>query len=132
MYPDQQEDIKELQLYEHGKEGADAVKWTAKVFVNVRVVLTENKTHTVKLSFHADERAVWVAETIAEMFGEHKYSVSFFSDAQKINLNDKMGDLQIGFIDENSLNSNCGTTILCLKGGIDQPKVWHRFTNVDN
>lgn len=70
-----------MHLYEQGKEGTDAVKWTAKVFVNVRVVLTENKTHTVKISFHADERAVWVAETIAEMFGEHKYSVSFFSDA---------------------------------------------------
>lgn len=40
----QEEEIKEIYLYEHGKEGTDAVRWTAKVYVNVRVVLTENKT----------------------------------------------------------------------------------------
>ena len=82
-------------------------------------MLTENKSQTVKLAFHADVQAVWVAETIAEMFGEHKYSVSFFTNASKINLNDKLGDLQIGFTDESSTTSNCHSTILCLKGGED-------------
>lgn len=40
----QDDEVKNLHLYEQGKEGTDAVRWTAKVYVNVRIVLTENKT----------------------------------------------------------------------------------------
>ena len=40
----QEDEVKNLHLYEQGKEGTDAVRWTAKVYVNVRIVLTENKS----------------------------------------------------------------------------------------
>ena len=38
-----------------------------------------------------------IAEQIADLFGETKYSISFFVAGQKINLNDKLADLNIGY-----------------------------------
>ena len=45
---------------------------------------------TMTLTVQADDKAMAIADQIAEIFGETKYSISFFSAGQKINLNDKV------------------------------------------
>ena len=52
---------------------------------------------TMTLTAQADDKAMAIAEQIADLFGETKYSVSFFTAGQKINLNDKLADLNIGY-----------------------------------
>ena len=49
------------------------------------------------LSVLADDKAMAIAEQIADLFGETKYSISFFMGGQKINLNDKLADLNLGY-----------------------------------
>lgn len=59
------------------------------------------------------------------MFGETKYSISFFYKAAKINLNDRLADIGLGW-STNETEDPLGT-ILCLKGGVDAPKIFLRF-----
>ena len=84
---------------------------------------------TMTLTVQADDKAMAIADQIAEIFGETKYSISFFSAGQKINLNDKVADLNIGYYKNPDNQEN---KILCLKGGVDAPKVFHRFKHVDS
>lgn len=51
----------------------------------------------ITLSASADDKAMAIAEQIADLFGETKYSISFFMSGQKINLNDKLADLNLGY-----------------------------------
>jgi hypothetical protein len=69
-----------------------------------------------------------VAEQIADLFAETKYSISFFYNSQKINLNDRIADIGIGYFGKDTGNN----TMLCLKGGIDAPKIFNRFKQVDS
>ena len=81
------------------------------------------------LTVQADDKAMAIADQIAEIFGETKYSISFFSAGQKINLNDKVADLNVGYYKNPESQQN---KVLCLKGGVDAPKVFHRFKHVDS
>lgn len=47
-----------------------------------------------------------------------KYNISFFNQERLINLNDRLGDLGLGINNQ---------TILCLKGGVDPPKIFNRL-----
>jgi hypothetical protein len=38
-----------------------------------------------------------VAEHVAELFGETKYSISFFKGGNKIDLNNKLAELGLGY-----------------------------------
>ena len=49
------------------------------------------------LSASADDKVMAIAEQIADLFGETKYSISLFTGGQKINLNDKLADLNLGY-----------------------------------
>ena len=60
-------------------------------------MLSEDKKYNMTLSVCADDKAMIIAEQIADLFGETKYSISFFMGGQKINLNDKLADLNLGF-----------------------------------
>jgi len=61
------------------------------------VILSEEKRVAITLSASADDKAMAIAEQIADLFGETKYSISFFMSGQKINLNDKLADLNLGY-----------------------------------
>lgn len=93
------------------------------------VILSEDKKINMTLSAGADDKAMAIAEQIADLFGETKYSISFFMGGQKINLNDKLADLDIGFYQDPKNQRN---QVLCLKGGVDAPKIFHRFKHVDS
>jgi len=47
----------------------------------------------------------------------------------KIDLNAKIADLGIGFHKD---NKDGGVEILCMKGGVDAPKIFNRFKHVDS
>lgn len=47
----------------------------------------------------------------------------------KIDLNTKIADLGIGFYKDGGKDEN---EILCMKGGVDAPKVFNRFKHVDS
>lgn len=47
----------------------------------------------------------------------------------KIDLNAKIADLGIGFYKGGSKE---GSEILCMKGGVDAPKIFNRFKHVDS
>lgn len=70
-----------------------------------------------------------IADQVADIFGETKYSISFFTAGQKINLNDKLADLNIGYFKDPKFQQN---QVLCLKGGVDAPKIFNRFKHVDS
>lgn len=75
----------------------DATRFTNQISLQVRVILSEDKKVSFTLSASADDKAMAVAEQIADLFGETKYSISFFTGGQKINLNDKLADLNLGY-----------------------------------
>ena len=93
------------------------------------MVLNFDKKYNMTISAHTDDKAMAVAEQLAELFGETKYSISFFMDGQKINLNDKLADLNIGYYKSKEHQQG---QLLCLKGGMDAPKIFHRFKHVDS
>jgi hypothetical protein len=111
--------------------------WTNTVNVNVRSILVEEKKQTVLLKVNANDKAMVIAEQIADLFGETKYSISFFFKKNKINLNDRIADIGLGGLNlkneesTSSLEDTSGT-ILCLKGGVDAPKIFMRFKQVDS
>jgi hypothetical protein len=43
-------------------------------------------------------------------------------------LNEKIAELGLGYFEEINQNEQ---NILCLKGGVDAPKIFHRFKQVD-
>ena len=107
------------------------VAWTTTVNINVRCILSEEKKQTVLLKVNTNDKAMVVAEQIADLFGETKYSISFFYNSSKINLNDRLADIGIGGTGNVTIEDN-QSTILCLKGGVDAPKIFMRFKQVDS
>lgn len=55
--------------------------WTNTVNINVRCILSEEKKQTVLLKVNTNDKAMVIAEQIADLFGETKYSISFFYGA---------------------------------------------------
>ena len=81
------------------------------------------------MSVNSNDKAMVIAEQISELFGETKYSISFFMNSAKIDLNAKIADLGIGYYKDNKESS---VEILCMKGGVDAPKIFNRFKHVDS
>jgi hypothetical protein len=77
-----------------------------------------------------------VAEELGELLGLSKYALTFFFKSEKITLNERLGDREIG-VKSSSLNLGSSSQetdnfLLCLKGGSEGPKPWKRFTHVDD
>ena len=58
------------------------------------------------------------AEQIADLYNETKYSISFFYNGAKINLNQAIATLGLGYADEKDKDES-KSTVLCFKGGVD-------------
>jgi hypothetical protein len=56
-------------------------RWTNTVNINVRSILSEDKKQMVMLKLNVNDKAMVIAEQIADLFGETKYSISFFFNA---------------------------------------------------
>ena len=75
------------------------------------------------MKFNTNDKAMAIAEQVADLFAETKYSISFFYRSCKLNLNERIADIGIGF----HTKDDGSHTMLCLKGGIDAPKIFNRF-----
>lgn len=93
-------------------------------------MVNQEKKQTIEICINTNDKAMAFAEQIADLFGETKYSISFFQKGAQINLNDIIGSIGCGFYGNNIDDPN--GTIYGLKGGVDQPKIFNRFTNTDS
>ena len=69
---DGEESVLELQ-----PEDKDIV-WSTNVQIEARVILTEQSKSTVKIKVNINDKVQKIAECIADLFGETKYSISLF------------------------------------------------------
>lgn len=112
----------------------------------------EGKENMVRLYCNSNDKVMSIAESLSQLFsggindknnknvndrrrhreeegpgggntGITKYNISFFFKERLINLNDKLGDLGLGLQN---------TTVLCLKGGVNPPKIFNRLKQVDS
>ena len=102
---------RELELKDH--EFSDTVTLT------IRVIISEQSRSTIQLSCSCNDKVKAIAEEIAEFFNENKYKLSFVSETKQIKLSDSIAELGI-------------TQLLCLKGGEHGPKIFQRFTTIDD
>src|SRR4051812_45240772 len=105
--------------------------------------MSEDKRFSLIIKKGTNDKIKMVAEELAELLNVTKYSLTFFYRGDKVSLNERLGDRDIGVISKNILtggldsgggpeNSNADTFLLCLKGGNEGPKSWKRFTTVDD
>ena len=69
-----------------------------------------------------------MAEELGEILNLSKYRLTFFFRGDKVNLNERIGDREIG----GKANIESDEFLICLKGGSDGPVTWKRFTHVDD
>ncbi len=70
-----------------------------------------------------------LAEDLGEYLSLSRYELTFFYRGEKVGLNERIGDREIGSISSDNKDDNY---LLCLKGGSEGPKTWKRFTHVDD
>lgn len=98
----------------------------------------EDKRHSLIIKRGANDKLKMVAEELAELLNVTKYSLTFFYKGEQVSLNERLGDKDIGVFNKNIQNNMAGPEnqaenfLLCLKGGNEGPKVWKRFTTVDD
>lgn len=100
----------------------------AEIEVGVRVIMDEEKRFSIILKRPANDKIKSIAEELAELLAISKYSLTFFFNGEKVNLGERLGDRAIG----GSGNNENDNFLLCLKGGSEGPKIWKRFTHVDD
>jgi hypothetical protein len=61
-----------------GSADGQATLFTNQISLQVYVILSEDKKVMLTLPVSADDKAMAIAEQIADLFGETKYSISFF------------------------------------------------------
>jgi hypothetical protein len=98
------------------------------VEVSVRVIMDEEKRFSIILKRAANDKIKSIAEELAELLAISKYSLTFFFRGEKVNLGERLGDRAIG----GRTNNESDDFLLCLKGGSEGPKIWKRFTHVDD
>ena len=67
--------------------------YTTRVSIKARVVLGEDKKQTVEINVGVNEQLVRVAEIIADLVGETKYTISLFNGGKLINTNSTVAQL---------------------------------------
>jgi hypothetical protein len=90
--------------------------------------MDEEKRFSIILRLPANDKIKSIAEELAELLAISKYSLTFFYKGEKVNLGERLGDRSIG----GRTNNENDDFLLCLKGGSEGPKIWKRFTHVDD
>ena len=68
------------------------------VEVAIRVVLSEEKRFTLNLIRPANDKLKILAEDIGQLVGLSKYALTFFYQGDKVGLNERLGDREIGTV----------------------------------
>lgn len=109
---------------QNNTDNSEVTLWTNVVKIKIRVIQSQEKIYTVEYKVDANSTCLKFIEALADFSNETKYSISLFYKGQKINVNDQIANLGI--------QQSNQTQIICLKGGLDQPKIFNRFTNIDS
>jgi hypothetical protein len=99
--------------------------------LNVRVIMGEDKRFSLVIKRSTNDKLMMIAEEIAELLSVSKYSLTFFYKGEKVGLKERLGDRDIGAFSKDFTHEG-ETFLLCLKGGNEGPKVWKRFTTIDD
>lgn len=110
------------------------------VELSIRVVISEDKRFSLIIKKQANDKIKMIAEELAELLNLSKYALTFFYKGDKVGLNERLGDRDIGgFSSHNTLSISGHASelsgehfLLCLKGGNEGPRWWKRFTTVDD
>lgn len=62
----------------------------------IRVVMSEDKRFTLVIKKPTNDKFKSIAEELAEILNVTKYSLTFFYRGEKVGLNDRLGDRDIG------------------------------------
>jgi len=101
------------------------------VEVKVRVIMSEEKRFTLSLNRPSNDKMKTLADELGELLNLSRYALTFFYRGDKVALNERIGDREIGGLPNKSAE-NENSYLLCLKGGSEGPKVWKRFMKVDD
>ena len=74
------------------------------VEVPIRVVISEDKRFSVTLRRSANDKLKMLAEDLGELLGMSKYSLTFFYNGDKVGLNERLGDREIGSLPTKTTN----------------------------
>lgn len=85
------------------------------VEVVMRVMVSEEKRFTLKLTRPANDKMKVLAEDVGELLNLTRYELTFFYKNETIGLNERIGDREIGYI--NFEEEQIKNYLLCLKGG---------------
>jgi hypothetical protein len=66
------------------------------VEINIRVVMSEDKRFSLNIKKAANDKIKAIAEELAELLGLSKYALTFFYKGDKVTMNDRLGDKDIG------------------------------------
>jgi hypothetical protein len=66
------------------------------VEVPIRVVISEDKRFTLTLRRPANDKLKVLAEEVGDLLGLSKYALTFFYKGDKVGLNERLGDREIG------------------------------------
>lgn len=96
--------------------------------------MSEDKKQTIVIKRGANDKLKSVAEELAELLNVTKYQLTFFFMGEKLALNERLGDREIGISPwlKNSNHQHEDKYLLCLKGGNEGPRSWKRFTMIDD
>ena len=64
--------------------------------LSVRVVISEDKRFSLVVKQNANDKIKAVAEELAELLNLSKYALTFFYKGDKIGINERLGDRDIG------------------------------------
>ena len=68
----------------------------SEVEIQVRVVIGEDKKFTLTTQKLANDKVKVIAEELAEMLNFSKYALTFFYKGEKVSMNERLGDKEIG------------------------------------
>ena len=129
LYP-----AKSMDGHEEIEADIEAEEVLTEVEVKIRVVISEEKRFTLALRRPSNDKMKILADDLGELLNLSRYALTFFYKGDKVALNERIGDREIG-----SLPKKGGASVekedsylLCLKGGSEGPKTWKRFTHVDD
>jgi hypothetical protein len=98
------------------------------VEVKVHILMSEDKRFTLSMKRPSNDKMKVLADDLGDLLNLSRYALSFFYKGDKVALNERLGDREIGGLPSEKPPSY----LLCLKGGSEGPKAWKRFTKTDD
>ena len=120
LYP-----VKSMEGHEEIEAEIEAEEVLSEVEVKVRVIISEDKRFTVALRRPSNDKMKILADDLGELLNLSRYALTFFFKGDKVALNERIGDREIGSSPKKDASAEKEDSyLLCLKGGSEGPKSW--------